>query len=148
MENNKLTPEQILEVNARVKEVIENFREGLCNSAAFDYGNYFDLCMRGNNEMSKACKHVYDTKKRIVDMIDKEVMLVENDNRQLYYEEKRKVKDIIIGKLMSFVKPYLMGRDRDERQILERVVNLTEFAIESGEKLNDITNRGKYFSNR
>ena len=143
MEDNKLTPEQIGEVNTRVKEIIETFREGLCNSAVFDYNSYWTRGMFGDGEMSEACKHVYETKSRIVEMIDKETMLVCQDDRSLYYNAKRKVKDRVITTMMNILEPALVGRSRHDRYI-ERVVSIAEFAIGKGEELNEFSTRGKY----
>jgi len=142
-----LSKEQINEVNARVKEIIETFREGLCNSAAFDLNSYWHLCMNNENEMSEACKYVYDTKKRIVEMIDKEIMLGCSFDESLYYEKRRKAKEKIIGDIENLVRPFYKGRagGRDEYVLTQRSVVLAEFAIESGEALNTITNRGKNF---
>lgn len=147
MEQEKLTPEQLLEVNARVKDIVETFRIALCNSAVFDYNNYWAQGLGGNEPMSKACKYVYDTKSRIVEMLDKELSLTSAKDEHLYYEEKSKAKQKIIDSLLGFVKPYLRGRS-DEHNVTERIVNLTEFAIESGERLNDITNRKNFPSER
>lgn len=144
MENkNTLTPEQIGEVNSRVKEIIETFREALCNSAAFDYGLYWSRGMAGDGQMSDACKHVYETKARVVEIIDKEMMLVCKDDQSLYYKEKRKAKEKIITTMMNILEPALIGRNGPVRYF-ERVVNLAEFAIGKGEELSEFSNRGKY----
>lgn len=143
MENKELTSEQLNEVNARVKEIVETFREGLCNSSAFDYGNYWTQGLSGNSQMSDACKYVYDTKKRIVEMLDKEMMLVEQNDVNLYYQKKRKAKEKIIDAILNIARPYLRGRE-DEHRITQRAVNLAEFAIGSGEDLNELTTRGKH----
>ena len=136
MEEKKLTQEQVNEVNARVKEIIETFREGLCNSAAFDYANYWAKGMVGDGQMSEACKHVYDTKQRVVDMIDKEMVLVCREEESKYYQERRKSKEKIIDTILNIIKPHLKGCSRDEHHITQQAVNLAEFAIDSGEKLN------------
>lgn len=146
MENQEtLTPAQLAEVNARVTEIIGTFREGLCNSAVFDYSNYWTKGLSGDGQMSDACKYVYDTKERIVEMLDKELMLVQMNDESLYYKEKRKAKEKIIDTILNFVKPYLRGESRHELNVIERIVNITEFAIQSGENLNKFYTREKHF---
>lgn len=143
---NKLSAEQMHEVNARVKEIIETFREGLCNSSVFDYQGYWLEGLNGNGHMSDACKHVYDTKSRIVSMIDKEMQLVFNWNEEIYYKKKREAKQEIIGKIEKMIFPYLRGNSHNYHIVTERAVKLAEFAIESGENLNEFCHRGRIYS--
>ena len=137
MEETKLTPEQINEVNFRVREIIGTFREGLYNSAAFDYANYWSNCMNNNGQMSEACKHVYETKERVMSMLDKETELVCRDDMSIYETKKRVAKNKIITSIMNFLEPALRGRE-SEHKYIGRVVDLSEFTLDKGEELHNI----------
>jgi hypothetical protein len=137
MENKELTQDQLNEVNARVIQIMETFREGLYNSAAFDYGGYWKLMIENNDhQMSDACKHVYETKERIMSMIDKEVRIVCNDNFSYYHTKRREAKDKIITSMMKILDPALRGK-QDHYLYTQRAVNLADFALNTGEELND-----------
>lgn len=146
MKAKELTPEQIQEVNFRVKQIIESFREGLYNSAKFDYGLYWERGMSGDGQMSDACKHVYQTKERIIGMLDKEMNIVLNDDFSFYYDEKRKIKDKIIEDMMDMLVPALRGRQNGDQyqNFLTRVVNLSDIIIEKAENLSEYKTNGKF----
>ncbi len=146
MEEKKLSEEQIKEVNAKVIEIIEVFREGLCNSAAFDYGNYWRFGMDGKGVLSEACKHVYNTKALVVDMIDKEMNMVLNNNEEQRYHKKRRVyKEKVIESLRNLLEPALQGRREMKHHVyMERVVNLADFVLEKGEELSQFATKGKF----
>lgn len=146
MKPKELSAEQIQEVNFRVKQIIESFREGLYNSAQFDYGLYWERGMAGDGRMSDACKHVYQTKERVIGMLDKEMNLVLADDFSYYEKEKRKIKDEIITSMMEMLEPYLRGRQSgDERHsMLKRVVNLSSLIIDKAEYFGEYKTNGKY----
>ena len=142
MKKKELTPEQIVEVNIRVAEIIDTFRQGLKNSSAFDFRNYWHLAMEGNPRMSDACKYAHDVKHRVMAMLDKEEMLVCREPSSKYQELRRTAKDKIITSMMKMLRPALRGREQ-EHVYMERVVNLSDFVLNKGEELTNIKLKGQ-----
>jgi hypothetical protein len=134
MEKIKLTPEQIGEVNERVSEIMSSFKEGLKNSSAFDFGNYWRFGLEGNGMMSDACKYVHDTKKRVISMIEKEEMLVCREIDSLFEERQRVVKNNIINSLMTLLAPALRGRG-SEHVYIKRAASIAEYTMNQAEIL-------------